>query len=88
MTDKSVTLPSLPHGMLHAIETSEHFSTFCLYFALELLQKAKQRVERIFPRRGNALKKSQESRSRIAVKLINANNNATQKMKSQLKQEF
>ena len=23
MTDKSVTLPSLPHGMLHAIETSD-----------------------------------------------------------------
>ena len=43
--------------MLHAIETSEHFSTFCLYFAWELLQKAKQRVERIFPRRGNALKR-------------------------------
>ena len=43
--------------MLHAIETSEHFSTFCLYFALELLQKAKQQVERIFPRQGNALKR-------------------------------
>ena len=26
VTDKSVTLPSLPHGMLHAIETSEHFA--------------------------------------------------------------
>ena len=43
--------------MLHAIETSEHFSTFCLYFALELLQKAKQQVERIFPCQGNALKR-------------------------------
>lgn len=33
-------------------------------------------------------KESRESRSRIAVKPINANANATQKMKSQLKQEF
>ena len=28
-----------------------------MYFALELLQKAKQQVERIFPRQGNALKR-------------------------------
>ena len=33
-------------------------------------------------------KESRESRSSIAVKSINANANATQKMKSQLKQEF
>ena len=26
MTDKRVTLPLLPHGMLHAIETSENFA--------------------------------------------------------------
>ena len=26
MTDKSATLPSLLHGMFHAIETSEHFA--------------------------------------------------------------
>ena len=56
---------------------------------LELLQKAKQRVERIFPRRGNALKRKsrkQKQNRRKADKRKNAN--ATQKMKSQLKQEF
>ena len=26
MTDKSATLPSLLHGMFHAVETSEHFA--------------------------------------------------------------
>ena len=26
MTDKSLALPSLQHGMFHAVETSEHFA--------------------------------------------------------------
>ena len=32
VTDKSVTLPSLLHGMFHAIETSEHFACECKMF--------------------------------------------------------
>ena len=32
VTDKSVTLPSLLHGMFHAVETSEHFACECKMF--------------------------------------------------------
>ena len=37
MTDKNVTLPSLPHGMLHAIENSEHFACECKMFEYEYI---------------------------------------------------
>lgn len=54
---------------------------------LELLQKARELRE--FSLAEEMLsKESRESRSKIAVRPINANANATQKMKSQLKQEF
>ena len=35
MTDKSATLPSLQHGMFHAVETSERFACEYERFACE-----------------------------------------------------
>ena len=45
MTDKSATLPSLLHGMFHAVETSERFACECKVLDYEYIDIERVRAE-------------------------------------------
>ena len=50
MTDKGSTLPSLLHGMFHAVETSEHFACErkmfeCKYLDIECARAETRKCE-------------------------------------------
>ena len=45
MTDKSATLPSLQHGIFHAVETSERFACERKVFEYEYISMLNVRVE-------------------------------------------